>query len=242
LRDRLRPPSARSTSVKDDWCAWLPIEKSRVFDAYVQLLEASYTMLSISLNEAMELRRAGRLALANQVVCVVPDLSARLTKPLAHLLRSLADHAKHYGTIPNAAPLDPENFQGVKAQRSARNSALLCLFVLSQRAQFLTKISTLQEMVEELAQESRNAVEELSDGMSFSSAALWESIDANHFDLNTCLREAIVLLKSFLLALPDDQLNIFETTVGTHVGDAFSQSLSRRKHLRHRRTAQIASE
>jgi hypothetical protein len=60
-----------------------------------------------------------------------------LTQTLAGLLRALSEHAKHYGTIPNAALLDPANFQGQRGQRSARMSSLLDHVLLSQRLQFL---------------------------------------------------------------------------------------------------------
>jgi hypothetical protein len=242
LRDRLRPSSARGTTVKDDWCACLPVQKSRVFDAYVQHLEALYAMMSVSLNEAIDFRNIGRITKANQAVYVVGELCPRLTKPLGELLGSLADHAKHYGTIPNTEPLDPANFQGPKGQHSARVSGLLCLILLSQRAQFLHKTDTLQEMVDDLGDEFQEAAGELADGTGITHEALWRTLDADHFDLNTCLREAIVLLKSFLVALPEDQLMTFQKDFAARLGDAMSFPSSQRRHLRHRRIAQFAGE
>ena len=59
MKDRVRALSARGTSVKDDWRAWLPEEKNKVFRACVEQLEVSYGMLSVSLNEAIGLRQAG---------------------------------------------------------------------------------------------------------------------------------------------------------------------------------------
>ena len=37
----------------------------------------------------------------------------------------------------------------------------------------------------------------------------WKILESHHYDLNTCLREAEVLLKSFLRALPADQVSDF---------------------------------
>jgi hypothetical protein len=34
-----------------------------------------------------------------------------------------------------------------------------------------------------------------------------------HFDLNTCLRESVVLFKSFLLCLPEEQLDLLDFTI-----------------------------
>ena len=68
-------------------------------------------------------------------------------------------------------------------------------------------------------------------------------MDAAHYDLNTCLRETIVLLKSFLRALPEDQVGGFQKSVeeswkaaATETGSASTML------LRHRRMAHIAGE
>jgi hypothetical protein len=242
VRDRHRPPTARGTSVKEDWRAWLPEEKSKVFEFYVQQLESSYTMLSITLNEAIELRHAGRLAKCCQTLCVTPALCSRLTDYLSALLRALGEHANHYGTVPNAAPLDPANFNSPKGQRSARMSSLLSHVLLTQRSQFLHKVGTLEEMVEDLGRDYCDSAEDLSSGTAIDPAMLWEAADAEHFDMNTCLREAIVLLKSFLLALPDDQIPAFEHTVSCQMLAPKSKPAARQFVIRHRRTAQIAGE
>lgn len=199
-------------------------------------------MMSVSLNEAMDFRNAGRITKANQSVYVVGELCPRLTRPLAELLGTLGDHAKHYGTIPNILPLDPANFHGIRAQHSARMSGLLCLVLLSQRTQFLYKTDTLHDMVQTLGDEFQEATAELADGTGVASEFLWYTIDADHFDLNTCLREAIVLLKSFLVAMPEDQLMTFQKDFASRLGDAMSFPPAQRRHLRHRRATQFAGE
>ena len=42
---------------------------------------------------------------------------------------------------------------------------------------------------------------------------LWKIVDAAHYDLNTCLRETIIMLKSFLHVLPDEELPSFQKFV-----------------------------
>jgi hypothetical protein len=243
VRDRVRPPSARGTTVKDDWRAWLPAEKDQVFRDQVQQLEVSYNMLSVSLDEALELRQGGRLAKASLVVCVTPDLCNRFTHPLVALLWSLSEHAKHYGTVPNAAPLDPSNFQGSRGQRDALFNSLYCRYLLPRRQQFLHKISTLGEMVENLSRDFCNAASEIANGGPFSHDAEWQAVDAAHYDLNTCLRESIVLLKSFLRALPDNELGSFQSTVCTQMGASKPKKLSlAQRWMRSRRMAPIGGE
>jgi hypothetical protein len=243
VRDRVRPPSARGMTVKDDWRAWLSEGKDQVFRSHVRQLEIYYNMLSVSLDEALALRQGGRLAKASLAVCVTPDLCNRFAHPLVGLLWALSEHAKHHGTVPNAAPLDPANFQSARGQRAARVSGLLCRVVFSERTQFLYKISTLGEMVDDLNRDFCAAATDIANGASQDFDSEWQAVDAAHYDLNTCLREAIVLLKSFLMALPDDELETFQATVRTQMGVSKPKKLTLTQRLtRHRRMAAIGGE
>jgi len=243
LRDPISPLSGRRGTVQDDWRARLPEEKLKVFTAYVRRLDSAYGMLSVSLDEALALRQEGRLMKCCQAVSVTPSLCARLTEPLVSLIRVLSEHAKHYGTVPNAAPLDPQNFQTIKGQRSARMSGLLSRVLLSQRTQFLHKLGTLLEMVENLGKEYCESAEELGSGLPGDPVLLWKTIDAAHYDLNTCLRETIVLLKSFLRALPDDQVTNFQKSVMAAWRAATQDSDTMANHdLRHGRIAHSAGQ
>jgi hypothetical protein len=242
VRDRVRPPSARGT-VKEDWRAWLSAEKDQVFRSHVRQLEISYNMFSVSLDEALALRQGGRLEKASLAVCVTPDLCNRFAHPLVALLWSLSEHAKHYGTVPNAAPLDPSNFQGTRGQRDALLNSLYCRFLLPRRQQFLNKISTLGEMVEDLSRDFCAAATDIANGGSSHYDAEWQAVDSAHYDLNTCLRESIVLLKSFLMALPDKELGPFQSTVCTQMGVSKPKKLSLAQRLmRSRRMAPIGGE
>ncbi len=242
MSDCVRPLSTRGKSVKDDWRAWLPEAKVLVFNRQVHQLEASYMMLSISLDEAIKLRQMGQRGKSLQAVGITSGLCRLLTERLAGLLRALSEHAKHYGTVPNAAPLDPANFQGQRGQRSARMSGLLNLVLLSQRLQFLHKVSTLEEMVEDLDKDFRRAVEHLADGLSSNPSKVWAEVDRDHYDLNTCLREAIVVFKSFLIALPESQLGAFQNTVRRQSESPEADVPSTQGMIRHRRMTAIAGE
>ena len=243
MRDPNSPLSGRGPSVQADWRARLPEEKLIVFTAYVRRLESTYGPLSVALNEALALRHEGRLNMCCQAVNMTPNLCGRLTDLLAALIRVLGEHAKHYGTVPNAAPLDPQNFQTLKGQRSARMSGLLSKVLLSQHTQFLHKLGTLLEMVDSLGKEYCASAEELGTGLSTDPFVLWKTIDAAHYDLNTCLRETIVLLKSFLRALPDDQLTGFQKSVMAAWRAATQESDSiANRDLRHRRIAHSAGK
>lgn len=207
------PSSSRRASVSEDWRSWLVGRKDEVFRACLKDLESSYIMLSVSLNEAIELVNCGRYGKACQAVCVTPDLCQRLAITLAALLHQMAEHSRHYGTVPNAVPLDATNFRCPREQRAARLNDLLSHALLTQRSQFLYKLNVLEEMVQDLQSEFCAAAEELSSGDALHPAPLWKTLDASHFDLNTCLREAIVVLKSFFVVLPEDQVQAFESSI-----------------------------
>jgi hypothetical protein len=241
VKDCDRTPT-RGKSVKDDWRAWLPEAKAQVFNTELHELESSYVMLSVSLNEAMELRRLGQPGKSQQAVGVTSGLCKLLTQALGGLLRALSEHSKHYGTIPNAVPLDPGNFQGQKGQRSARMSGLLNHILLSQRLQFLHKLSTLEEMVEDLGKDYRHAADDLADGVSLNPKKMWDEVDADHYDLNTCLREAIVVFKSFLIALPESELEAFQNSVRQQSKPPETGDHPPQRVIRHRRMTAIAGE
>lgn len=238
MRDRGRAHSARGMSVKDDWRAWLPNDKDEVFRSYVRELEVGYNMLSVSLDEVLGLRQNGLFPMAGEATCVTVDLCSRFASPLVALLWSLGEHAKHHGTVPNAAPLDPTNFQGGRGQRAARFNSLLCRILLTERSQFLYKISTLGEMVADLSQDFCGAAADIVEGGESASDAIWRAMDIAHYDLNTCLREAIVLLKSFLMALPNNELETFQATVRTQMTVTLPEKvIPHQRVLRHRRMA-----
>lgn len=238
----MKQSSRRGISVQQDWRAWLPEEKAVVFHKQESHLESLYNMFSVSLNEAIGLRLGGFRVKSLRTLGITSELCKLLTCPLAGMLRALREHAKHYGTIPNAAPLDPANYQRHKGQRSARMSSLLNRVLLSYRLQFLHKVNTLEEMVEDLDKDFRRAADDLADGVSVHPEELWEEVDADHYDLNTCLREAIVLFKSFLVVLPVDQLGAFQKTVCEQSQVPASDLLTSQRVIRHRRMPTIAGE
>jgi hypothetical protein len=198
-------------------------------------LETSYAMFSVNLDEAIGLRRNGRIVKAQQALTVTPALCKRLADPLANLLRAMLSHAKHFRVTPNLSPLDPENFHQAKSRRAASFNGICSRIFLSQRSQFLHKISTLLELVENLNEACSRATEELNASSSFRPEQEWDLLDASHYDLNTCLRETIVLLKCFLLALPDEQLSDFNATLLGAPRPSPSPLLAPKRHLAHRR-------
>jgi hypothetical protein len=81
--------------------------------------------------------------------------------------------------------------------------------LFADRSRFLQKLRILSETLESVIQEYDAAAEEVSAGVSVRPGTSWEALECLHYDFTTCLREAEVLLKSFLRALPAEQLTAF---------------------------------
>ena len=204
-----RTQQRRGSSVCNDWRSWLPERKEAIFRARKLELESSFGMLGVALNEALELHHCGLVTKSWRCVFVTSQLCQRTTACLCALLSAMEEHAKHYGTVPNAAPLDATNFRGSRGQRSAKLNELMTHVLLTQRSQFLYKIHALEEMVHKLNEEFCGSAQQLAGGAAADPALQWSTLDSVHFDLNTCLQESIVILKSFLVVLPDDEILAF---------------------------------
>jgi hypothetical protein len=237
---RSRPIPMHNGSVSQDWRLPLRGDKADAYLNFVHRLETAYAMFSVSLDEAFGMRRHSRTSKAYQVLSVAPALCQRLALPLRSLLHSMLEHAKHFGTTPNLAPLAAENFQNSRSQRVARFNDLFSQILLTRKSQFLHKISALADLVDELDIGFDSAVQGLADGQSPHPDRDWETLDAVHYDLNTCLRETVVLFKSFLHALPDGQLTTFEATLNSHATS--SPASSRSRHLAHRRMSLLKGQ
>jgi len=202
-------------SVVDDWGAWLPEGKAKFFDLRVRQLELAYGILSVSLNEALELRRIGQIARARQAIVFIPPLFLKLADPLYIVLRALVSHARNYGTVPNVAPLDEENFRTTRSRQVARLSSLLTMVLFTKESSFFHKVSSLEELIGKLIVDIGIASKAIMNDSSVHSANEWSVIDSAHFDLNTSLRETIIVLKSFLVAIPDKELEALEAEMNS---------------------------
>jgi hypothetical protein len=231
-----RPVSMHAASVSQDWRIPLQGDKSHAYMSCVHRLETAYSMFSVNLDEALGMRRTGRSSKAYQVLSVAPALCQLLVDPLHSLLEVMSNHAKHFGITPNIAPLDSRNFQHPRSQRVALFNDLFSSVLLTRKSQFSYKISALADLVEDLHSSFQSTAEDLASGDSLHPERDWDLLDSVHYDLNTCLRETVVLLKSFLHALPEGQLSNFQAAVHDRWDSSF-YVLPARAHLAHRRIA-----
>jgi hypothetical protein len=196
----------RSFDVREDWLAWLPDEKDRFFESVQSHLESSYVIVSISLNDVLTLCREGRLPPAAEQSAIVVSLFDRLGRQLQGVLRAMGEHGRHSGAVPAVIPLRPGFFRSPNAQRIARSNYLISRVLFSVSARFSRKIRALLRIVAGLQFEARYIAQTRPSEL----ARSWTQLEEFHYDLNTCLRETLVVLKSFLCVLPGQELCPFE--------------------------------
>jgi hypothetical protein len=208
-----RASSRRYGSVQQDWRAILPTDKAALFFVHTGELENTYMMLSVSLNEAIALRDKGESNRACRGIGVVGELCSRLAVHINAVIHAMREHSRRFGVVPNQVPLQEVNFHSERGQRGARHNTMISHILLSERSRFLHKLNALEEIVDRVADEFVEFTTELANGAVHEPSSLWNRLDLDHFDLNTCLRETDVLFKSFLLVLPAGQLESFDFTV-----------------------------
>jgi hypothetical protein len=199
--------SRRRRTVLQDWAAALPDDKNLLFECVIHRWESAYGIMSVALNEALALRAQKRNGRAREQAAYSSELLDRLATQLVGALAVLADHGRHFGTVPTVDPLSPENFRGETAQRAASWNSLLHHVLLSHRSRFFYKLRALSNTVEEIAGEFHDVAEDLAQVFSLEPERSWGVLECLHYDLNTCLRESDVVLKSFLCALPAEELS-----------------------------------
>jgi hypothetical protein len=112
-----------------------------------------------------------------------------------------------------AAPfLDPLLLCG-REEGWALRDRVLDRLLLSRNSRFLRKLCTLTQIVAVSCADFRRATIDLTLSRGVGSAGkLWAVMDGAEYDLNTCLRELLVMLKCFLRVLPAEELAMFEAT------------------------------
>jgi len=206
---RAKRAGQRSRTVHEDWFAWIPNEMDQLFDATRNDLESSDFILSVTLDEALALCKGGQFDSAKERANVIAGLYDRLAIRIGHVIRVIRDHGSHFGTLPNVKPLSPSNFRGVAAQRVSMMNNLLAKVLFRERTRFFHKLSSLGEIIEDSQKEVRAIVNGISEGASKFPDRAWQQLEVLGYDLNTCMGETTVILKSFFCALPPEELETF---------------------------------
>jgi hypothetical protein len=214
---RAKRAGQRSRTVREDWIAWLPEETDQLFVATRNELECSNVILSVALDEALALCEREQFTVARERAVVFAGLFDRLAIRLRIVIRTIEEHGSHFGTLPNVTALASENFRGTTAQRISFMDSLLAKVIFRGRTRFFHKLHALREIIEELQKEARVIVEDVSDGAPLFPDRAWRQLEVLGYDLNTCMGETTVVLKSFFCVLPSEELEAFRQKLVTQV-------------------------
>jgi hypothetical protein len=206
--------SSTRRSVSDDWISALPRDKSETFDLLVGSWESVYAMMSVSLDDSLSLKARGELICARQQVTVTAELFERVSSLLVSFCEAVERHSRHLRSFPSVHPLNTRYFRGNIGQSAASWNTVLHSVLFGDRSRFHHKVRILSETLRRLDVEFQRAATAISKASSVHPAEAWKALDCIHYDLNTCLRENEVLLKSFLRALPAQNLGAFALEMG----------------------------
>jgi hypothetical protein len=206
---RAKRAGQRSRTVREDWSAWLPEEMDQLFGATRTELECSNVILSVALDEALSVCEQEQFAVARERVTAFAGLFDRLAVRLRLVICTIEEHGSHYGTLPNVSALNSDNFRGTTAQRISLMDSLLAKVVFRGRTRFFHKLHALTEIIEELQKETRMIVEDVAERAPVFPNRVWRELEVLGYDLNTCMGETTVVLKSFFCALPAEELEEF---------------------------------
>jgi len=201
--------SSRTRSVTEDWLARLPTEPGRLYGAALDDLEDAYVIQTVTLNQAFNLCAEGRYETARQCALTFAQLFDRLAERLQGALSAMDEHGRHFGTLPNVQPLDPANFRGQGAQTVARLDNMLGTRLFTARSRFFHKLSALGDALSEVQRQSQAIAQELVGGRDRSLENDCHILEILDYDLNTCMQETVIVLKSFFCALPSEELPSF---------------------------------
>ena len=216
MRSKCGPGVSARRSVSEDWISSLPRDKCQTFEVLVATWESLYAMMSVSLDDSLSLKSRGELVCARQQVSVTAELFGRISSLLIASCEAVGRHARHLDSFPRVKPLNIDFFRGNIAQSAASWNVILHRILFGDRSRFYHKVRILSETLRRLGQEFRRAADTISmcEGVSVTASESWKALDCIHYDFNTCLRENEILLKSFLRALPIQNLGAFALEMG----------------------------
>jgi hypothetical protein len=197
-------------SVQQDWRAELPDPNRQLYDRIVSPVESAYGMMSVALDEAFARRDRAELVCAREQVSMSAELLERFARRLGAIVSEMGAYGRRLRAVPAVSPLRAEFFRGETAQSAATWSLLLHTLVPAGRWRFGNKLAALRKIVARLAAEFAEAAAEIAEGSCVDPRLRWSQLEEIHYDLNTCLCETLVVLKSFLRPLSGAELGALE--------------------------------
>jgi len=201
----------KKRNVRQDWRTELRAAKLDAFEFALEEVEPASVIFSMALNEAIALWKSNQYDLARDQVNFSADLCDRFATSLDGVLQALNRHAHYRGSLPAVLALNPDLFIGKIARRLAAMNSLLSVVLFTQNNRFLHKLWTLREMVSDNETEYRNIATHAAEGSGSSQRQDWSTLSNLESDLNTTWLETKVVLKSFIVSMPEAEVGSFRS-------------------------------
>ena len=198
---------ARKRTILSIWLGRLPAEKAAVYEPSVRALENGYGLVSLALNEGLQLSEAGELRAAREAADLCGALAERHAAALCGALATMERRSRHFGRLPEVVPLDAGTFRGEAGRAASLWNAVLHRVLFSARQRWFHKLRTLEEILWQARATFLTTAGELADGVSLSPNKDWARLEETHDDWNTCLQETVILFKCLLETLAPGEVN-----------------------------------
>ena len=191
----------RKRTILSVWLGRLSAERAAVFEPSVRELETGYSLISIALDDGLSRSEAGELRASRAAADLCGALAERHATLLCGALETMERRSRHFGTLPEVDPLDPETFRTEAARTASFWNAVLHRVLFSARQRWFHKLRTLEEILWDVRESFLETAGELAEGVTVAPAQDWARLEQTHDDWNTCLRETTILLKCLLTTL-----------------------------------------
>jgi len=196
----------RKRSILAVWLGRLSADRAAVYEPSVKELDTGYSLVSIALDEGLFRNEAGDLLAARAAAELCGALAERHAAVLCGALETMERRSRHFGTLPEVDPLNPEMFRTEAARGASFWNALLHRVLFSARQRWFHKLRTLEEILWGTRESFLEKAGDLADGVSVAPLCDWAELEQTHDDWNTCLRETTILLKCLLTTLAPGEL------------------------------------
>jgi hypothetical protein len=187
---------------------WLRQQREQIYQPVALEIETQTVILGISLNEALGEREEGKIDNAWRLVGLATCQWNRLAENVRSLLAAIDSNVPSARSVLRVRIIHPQLFRSRTMLEFVRTRDALEQMLFRSKVRYQMNIRVLRRAVESLNsdfQKSYNSIETPSDA----SSEVWDLLDPAFHDFDLVIKEALLSLRYFLMALPDSALDEF---------------------------------
>jgi hypothetical protein len=185
-------------------------DREPIYEPVARDLEIEAGILGVSLNDAFEERDSGNAEIAWRLVRLSASEWSRLAETTTALLSVMAKYMPVARVSSPVRRLLPERFKSQNMIDYVRLHEMLQQFVFRSKLRFQLHVRILRRAVDTLSAEFRHLYR-TAERSEERSPELWRLLDLHFHDLDLLMKETLLAYRTFLLALPDNELRNFAT-------------------------------